>query len=134
MKDHDQVREDDRDRHRRKVAHRVVGQVGDQVRRDRERADVREVHEVAVGRALRRHVGGDVAARAGLVVDHHLLAEARAERALHHARDRVGAAARGEADDEADRAAWILRERRGAGERQRGDCKLQIDPHHTTPP
>ena len=61
-------------RHMGEVPHRVVRQPVEDVRVDRERADVAEDQRVLVFSA--RHLPhGDVAGRAGLVVDIHALAE-----------------------------------------------------------
>jgi hypothetical protein len=49
-------------------------------------------------------LGGDIAGRAGAVLDHHGLAEPRCDALGQHARGGVGAAARREADHEAHRA------------------------------
>src|SRR5437773_657933 len=58
---------------------------------------------VAVGLGLRRDLAADVAARAGAVLDHHLLAKARAERLGDHARGVVRDATRREGHDDTHR-------------------------------
>ena len=95
------------DRH--EVLQRVVRRLQD-VRVHRERAHVGQHEGVAVGRGLGDVVDRDVAAGAGAVLDHDLLAELLAERPLHDARGRVGAAARLEADHDGDRLVGVLRE------------------------
>src|SRR6266568_898056 len=75
-------------------------------------------HRVSVGRGLGDDVGADIAARAGPVVDHDLLREALGELLRDDASDDVGAAARREGDDEADRLGGIGVRRRGRLRRQ----------------
>src|SRR6185436_11339916 len=81
------------------------------------------------GRLLGDVVDRDVAAGAGAVLDHDLLADLLAERALHDARGGVGAAAGLEADHDGDRLAGVLGKRRAGDQRQ----PCQNEPH-TTPP
>ncbi len=80
------------------------------MRVDRQRADVGEHEAVAVGRLLGNVVDGDVAAGAGAVLHHDLLAQLLAERPLDDARGRIGAAAGLEADHDGDRLVGVLRE------------------------
>jgi hypothetical protein len=94
------------DRYRRQLAQRVVGQLRDQRRVDRE-ADVVDQHGMAVGRRLGRHVGTDGAASTAAVVDHHRLLQPFGEFLGDDAADDVVAAARRERHDEADRAIGI---------------------------
>src|SRR5205814_1555528 len=91
----------------------------------RERAHVADDQRVSVGIGPRDLFHGDVAAAAGLVLDHELLAQALAHLGGEGARDDRGAAARRERYDQADRLGRVgLRERRrrakrGGGERRK---------------
>ena len=79
---------------------------------------------VAVGRAPRHCIGGDVAARAGAVLDDHRLAEAHGKLLAHHARQHVGRRARPDGDEDAHRLLRVALPRgiRGDAERkERGD-------------
>ena len=89
-------------RHRDEIAHRVIGQLGDQ-RRVGDVGDVDERQRVPVGRRLRHQLGGDDRARAGAVLDHELLPERFGELRRHRARHGVGRAARRHADQHLDR-------------------------------
>ena len=82
--------------HRSEVLDRIVGQVGAETRGDRVRARGGDADGVAVGHRLGDGVGADTA-RAGAVLDHDLLADARAELLRDDARDDVRAAAGGTA-------------------------------------
>ena len=96
-----------RERHRREVPDRIEGHLAEEARVDRERSRRAHQQRVAVGGALRDDVGADVAARAGPIVDQHLLREALGELLRDRARDDVGAAARRESDDEANRLGGV---------------------------
>jgi hypothetical protein len=76
---------------------------GAEARGDRVRARGGDPDGVAVGRRLGDGIGADIAARSDAVLDHDLLADARAELLRDDARDDVRAAAGGERHDEADR-------------------------------
>src|SRR5712691_8710014 len=94
------------DRHqrdRREVLHRIVAEAAVQALIGRENAVVAEEPGGAVGRALRDELGGDVAARARPVLDHHLLAPKAGELLAQGAREDVARTSGGEADDEAHR-------------------------------
>ena len=95
------------ERDRREVPNRIEGHFGEEARVDRERPRRTHQDRVAVGRGLGDEVGADVAARARPVVDHDLLREALGELLRDDASDDVGAAARREGDDEADRLGGI---------------------------
>ena len=69
--------------------------------------DVRLEQRIAVGRGCRDDFRGDVAPRAGAVVDDDLLAELLARRLSDDARKVIGAAAGREGDHEAKRAVGI---------------------------
>src|SRR3954470_16115192 len=71
-------------------------------------ADRADEQRVAVGRALRRRLGADGGAGAGLVFDDHRLAQAQGELFPDRAGDDVDTAARWERRDEADRARRVL--------------------------
>jgi len=69
---------------------------------DRE-AVLGEEQRVAVARRLRHRVGGEIAGRAGARLDVDALLPVGAQAIGHHPADDVGRAARGIADDDADR-------------------------------
>src|SRR3954466_15531772 len=71
-------------------------------------ADRADEQRVAVGRALRRRLGADGGAGAGLVFDDHRLAQAQRKLFPDRARDDIDAAPRRERRDEADRARRVL--------------------------
>ena len=75
----------------------------------------REQERVAVGRRLGDDVAGDDAARAGLVVDQHLLAELGRQPLGQEARHDVRDAAGREGHDQSDRPLGILGPRSGDG-------------------
>ena len=127
---HEHVRELGGHADRQQVLQRVVGRFED-VRVHRERPHVREHDGVAVGRRFRHVVHGDVAARAGAVLDDDLLADLFAERPLQDARRGVGAAAGLEAHHDRDGLVGKLGEGRGRGERE---CGSEWHFHQTTPP
>ena len=79
-----------------------------------------QAERVAVGRRPRELDRADVAAGAALVVDHHRLAEGSRELVGDQAAHRVGAAARRERHDPADR---LARARRAARARRRAPSK-----------
>ena len=74
-----------------------------------------EQHGVAVGRRGDRGLRCDIAAGAGAVLDHELLAEMVGQRLRHDARHGVDRAARRKAVDEAHRMVGIAAGLRGAG-------------------
>ena len=106
------------------VGARIEGQVAIERRVDCQPPDRAHQDGVTIGRGTHDMLGGDVAMRAGAVLDHHGLAEKRLHLRRHQARGDVGGAARREAHDEADGAAGegILRPhgRRGEQCRQPG--------------
>ena len=104
-------------RDRREVLDRVIGKLG--IQRGADRIGLRrEQKRVAVWRRLRHDVGADGRARAGLVVDDHLLAEPLRELLRDHAHRPVDRTARREGHDDAHRPRRIiLRPRRGCAER-----------------
>ena len=88
-----------------------------------------EKQRVAVGRRARGEFRRDVAAGAGAIVDHHLLAPALAQPLAHHARENIGGAARPERDDDADRFRRIVlrdRRRRGDGDESSGGDVVEV--------
>ena len=64
----------DHHRHRREIAHGVVGHFGEQELVDRVRANEAHHQGVAIGRGLGDHIGTDTAAAAGAVFHHPRLA------------------------------------------------------------
>ena len=106
------------ERDRREILDRIEGHFGEEARVDRERSRRAHQDRVTVGRGLGDDVGADIAARAGPVVDHHLLREAHGESLRDRARDDVGAAARGKGHDEADRLRGVGIGRRGRAQRR----------------
>ena len=97
------------------------------VRVDHHRPLVADEQRVAVGVGLGDHFGSHVAGGARTVVDDDAAAELLLELGGKAARDGVGAAARGIGDDEGHRLRRIvvLRSRRQAGQRDRGDAERQ---------
>ena len=77
-------------------------------------ADGADDEVVAVGRAVGDTLGAGLAAGAGDVLDHHLLAESFAHLRADHAAEHVGRTAGGERDHHGDRAGRIIL-RGGAG-------------------
>ena len=76
---------------------------------------------MAVGRALRHRLRREVAARAGAVLDHHLLRPALGELLPEGARQDVARPAGGEADDEAHRLVGKRVAGNAASEKYGGD-------------
>src|SRR6266850_1494916 len=107
--------------HRCEVLQRIERDPGIERRRD---GDGRGVVEdgVAIRRSARRFRRADIAAGAGAVVDHHLLAHLIGELLREGARIDVGRTAWRESEDHADRLRGVLG-RRNAHECQREDCK-----------
>jgi hypothetical protein len=105
---------------RGEVLHRVEGQRGVQRGVDGVAGEAQQ-QRVAVGRGLGDRVGGDVAARAGLVLDD----DGAAQRGTHadgqRARQRVGRAAGGRADEDTHGRVADLRAGTG-GKGQCGQC------------
>src|SRR5260221_594951 len=93
-------RDDEAERHvvdqhdRHEIRQRIEAHVLHKMRVDPHLAGVAVEQRVAVGRALRHDLRGDVAARTGAVVDQHRLPERRGELVGHHAAEVVGGAAR----------------------------------------
>jgi hypothetical protein len=104
--DHQHHRDGGGEHHRRIVLESVVVHLGVQRRADHDCRGVVE-DRIAVGERARRLLGGDVAARAGLVVHHHLLAHLHRELLRDHARDNVGRPAGREGDDHAHRLGGV---------------------------
>jgi hypothetical protein len=89
---------------------------------DRQRADVREQHGVAVRRGLGDVVRADVAVGAGAVFHDDRLSPGRGDVRADGARQDVRGAARGEGDDDADRLVRVLlASSRQSGEQARGE-------------
>ena len=101
---HEQARAECDQRDGGEVAHDVEGQVAVERGVGGVRAHGRHHQGVAVGGAAGHVLGGDVAGGAGAVLHHHGLAQPGGDALRHHAGGGVGAAARREADHEADRA------------------------------
>jgi hypothetical protein len=114
---HHDVRAEGEDRYAGQIA-RVVVELGIERHVDDQRGGVDE-QRVTVGRGLRNVFVGDVGARAGTIVDDHLLAQVLAQLGREQARVDVDAAAGREADDQPDRLAGIRLRRcvRRRGER-----------------
>jgi hypothetical protein len=110
-------------RHRRKIADRIVAQLWIQELVGGH-AGARDQDGVAIGIGMRHHLGGDVAAGAWLVLDHHRLAPHLLEAVADQTRGDVGRAARRERHHDAHRfcrpvhacgAGWQNRRRRDRG-------------------
>jgi hypothetical protein len=93
---------------RREIAHRVIRHVLVQSRIDGVGRHRRHQQGVTVGWRLCDQIGADVAAGAHLVLHHELLPQQVRHLRTHDARDRVGRAAGGEGNDDADRFGRIL--------------------------
>ena len=104
----------------REIAHRVVRHLVVEARIDGVGGDRRHQQRVTVRRGLGDHVGADVAARPGLVLDEELLAQEVAHLGPDDARDRIGRSAGREGHHDADRFGGILivRLAHGAGQRE----------------
>jgi len=123
----------------------VARQLDRQVRRDAGRARQRQegrgrrhIERVAVGRLLRRELGRDAAARAGLVQRDDLLVPDLGEPVADHPRSGVIGGARRGIDHDADRVVGIVRLRAGVvGDEQRhgqgrdGEQALHVHAHHS---
>ena len=112
-------------RERHEVGVRLVRQVRQRGRADREPV-LREEQRVAIRRALSDRIGGQVARRAGARLHIHALPPVRGQAVGHHPRDDVGRAAGGVADDDPHRLRRVLRIRYRRRE-QRGECKQSHD-------
>ena len=121
---------------RRGVAREVVRQVGEQ-RRVHGIGRRGEEQRVAVRRGVDDRLGAEIAAGAGLVLDHDGLAERIAQPLRCDPRGDVDLAAGGEADDQADRMRRIgLRPGDARRQRQRGGAGGQMQkssPLHCSP-
>ncbi len=117
---HHRVVRDLRDRD--EIPHDVVGQAVPDRSADRHRAGRGAQERVAIGRRLRDRVWREPPARARFVLDQECAAELCLQPLRDDARDRIGAAAGAEADDDADCVCGIaigfvgVRRRGGAGE------------------
>ena len=110
------------------VLDRIVGQVALHRRIDDHGAGRAQHQRVAVGRRLGRRFHRDRAGRAGLVVDDHVLAERGAELLGQRPRHQIGAAARGERHDHADRFGrpfGVLRLRKRRRHQSQGHTKAE---------
>ena len=101
-RDHGDVRHLIGERRRDQVLLGDERHLGDQELVDREVPDRRGADGVAVRRALRDHVDADIARCAGLVLDHHRLAELVLQRFGENAEQHVGRAARRVGHDHAN--------------------------------
>ena len=120
---HDQQVEERHRRGRGEVLEDVVGQRLEQRHGDGVVVAGHQ-HGVAVGRGGRDRLGGDDAAGAGPVLDHHLLLEPDRQLVGHDAHADVGDAAGAIGHDELDRAAGIV----GLGAGRRGRWRRQREP------
>ena len=99
------------------------------------------MQRIAVGRRLRGRGGADIAAGAGAVLDHHVLAPGLAELLRHDAAERVDGAAGGKRNQDADRPVGIgLRHGVGRPAKNRGDDRgdndensQEFSPHELLP-
>ena len=108
-------------RDRLEVLLRIVGQLGVDERVDDHHRIRRNQHRVAVTRSLRDAVGGQVAARAGTVVDNDRLTGRGAQLVGHESGKHVAERAWGAADDDLARLAWeLVRPSRESRQQQRG--------------
>ena len=130
------VGEIDRQANRRDVGLRIVARVLHGVGIDRQDADIGQQDGVAVGRRAQHLAGRDIAAGAGLVVDHDRQAAALGQLLRQDAGDDVAAAARRKTDQQAE---LLRRERlrpggarQQAGQRSRADQRSPI--HQDVPP
>ena len=98
---HDHVRRFGNRAHGDQVLHRVIGQLGKDVREHADDGPLNQ-HRVAVRRRLGHEVVADVARGAWPVVDDHGLAQQRAQPLGHHARQDIGSAARRKRHDQLD--------------------------------
>ena len=89
------------ERDRGEAAHRVVRQLCEQRRVDRERVERHQQQRVAVGRGLGDELGADHLARADAVLHHHRLLPCRGQLLAHHARRDVDRPARRRPHDHA---------------------------------
>jgi hypothetical protein len=109
---------------RHEVLQRIERELAVQVREERGDDDRREQQRRCVGLCTRDGLSRQQAARTGLVLDDHGLAEFVLQTLGDRARDKVERAAGGEADDEAKRALGRIGEPPGARQgRQR--CKSE---------
>jgi hypothetical protein len=131
---HDQhVGKIDRQADRRDVGLRVVARVLHRIGIDRQDADIGQQDGVAVGRRSQHFAGRQIAAGAGLVVDHDRQAAAFGQLLRQDAGHDVAAAARREADQQPD---LLRRKRLRPGcTRQQAGCRGRPDqrsPIHET--
>ena len=111
--------------HGQEIGERVVAGVRVEARIHRVR-HAGEEQRVAVRRGALHLLRGDVAARAGLVLDHHRLAERLGELRLHQARDQVGGAARRKADHDVHRLLRAASPAPAPGARTRSATGMQV--------
>jgi hypothetical protein len=115
--------------HRHEVLLRVEGHL-EEVRGGCERVG-RGKHQVAVGRLLGDVLRGDVAARAGAVLDHHRLRQGRRDTLGEGAHRDVGRAPRRERDQHANRLLRPALRLRGRDQDLRGErADKQPDDRH----
>jgi hypothetical protein len=116
-------------RDRGEVAYRVVAHFPVQTGVDGDAG--RDQHErVAVGHRARGHLVGDVAVRAGTIVDHHRLAQRLGELRTDQSREDIGGPTRRHRDDHAYRPRRV-NVRRVSRRRQRaGHRREQPGAHH----
>ena len=119
--------------HRGEVLELVVDLVNVRIARHRVG---RDQDGVAVGRALGRRFGADVAVGAGAVLHHHLLAERARQIFGDQPRRDVGRTAGGKRNDHADRfvrPVLGLNRQRSDGGKRRQRRQSSNDPHHALP-
>src|SRR6266849_159497 len=123
-----------RERDRRKVAQRLIAQVLEQGRVDREHADRAHQDGVAVRFGLGDEFGGDGAVGAGPVLDHGRLAKEFLEHGADRAADDIRRPAGDEGDHDPDRLGGIaLSQRRGRRARERERAGCNDEPHCVSP-
>ena len=92
---------DGRQRHRRKIAQRVIRHFRVHIRINGERPGAAHHQRITVGRGLRHHLGADHAARAAAIFNHKGVTQRFGQALRQRARDKIGAATRREWHDEA---------------------------------
>ena len=129
------------ERNRRDVL-RIVGQLGVELRIDRQDRAVGHHEGLAVGRRAHERVDRDAAVCAGAVLDHHVLTQPLLQPPADDTRDRIRQPARRMGDDELDglgrrRRLSLRRPRCKRKDRERGngrECGAQRVRHHEPSP
>jgi hypothetical protein len=116
---------------RREVLARAVGHAGEQVRRNCQGAHVDQQQGVAILLGLGDQVGADIAAGAGLVLDHDRLADGVLQLRADEARQDVRGPARRERHDDPDRLGEGLSRGAAGCEAQSENCESRNDAEPT---